>query len=409
MSATAPPPVRPAPPPREITATALVLGLAGAQRIIGPASLLLALALMIEVAVRSGGATDLVALVLWWSPAFAAAVVLAIRPTIPVAIITVVLGVIVGTGFVATMLQSYTPEQARGLFLVESLAWALMFIGAVRPAAADGVLWVAVGLAAGTVSLGAGHMIAGRALSLSPDRLVDAVIMGVAYAVIAIGGRRRRDRVPELPDAALVSRRQHAARQRERAAAALVHDTVLASLTLLERGDSQLDDRVRQSIRRDLDAVAQASATSVGVVSAAPADGSLAARLLSIVDDLRWRGLRVDLTGAEGVASEPVVTDAAAEAVLAATSAALENVVRHAGIDRVEVTVGRTPRALTVLVVDAGRGFDATTVAPDRLGLRESIHGRLERVGGAARVWSNEAGTTVMLSVPIATAREGAP
>ncbi|WP_439565617.1 sensor histidine kinase [Microcella sp.] len=409
MSASAPHPLRPAPPPREVTAAALVRGLASAQRLIGPASLVLALALMVEVAVRSEGAAALGALVLWWSPAFVAAVVLALRPTVPTALLTVGVGLVAGTGFVATILQAYTPEQSRGLFLVEALAWALMFIGAVRPNAADGVLWVAVGLGAGTVALVAGHVIAGRPLALSPDRLVDAVIMAVAYAVIALGGRRRRDRVPELPDAALVSRRQHAAQRRERAAAALVHDTVLASLTLLERGESRLDDRVRQGIRRDLDAVAQASATSVGVVSAAPVEGSLAARLLAIVDDLRWSGLRVDLTGAEALATTSVVTDSAAEAVLAAMTAALENVRHHSGVDRVEVTVGRTARALTVLVVDGGTGFDSDAVPTDRLGLRESIHGRLSRVGGTARVWSNESGTTVMLTVPIEATAEGPP
>lgn len=391
-----------------MTAAALVRGLASAQRVIGPASLLLALALMIEVAVRSGNTAVLASLVLWWAPALIVSIVLAVRPSVPTALLTVGVGLVAGTGFVATMLQAYTPEQSRGLFLVESLAWALMFIGAVRPRASDGVLWVAVGLAAGTVALVAGHLIAGKALALSPDRLVDAVIMGVAYAVIAIGGRRRRDRVPELPDAALVSRRQLAARRREQAAAALVHDTVLASLTLLERSSSPLDDRVRQGIRRDLEAVAQASASSVGVVSAAPVEGSLAARLLAIVDDLRWSGLRVDLTGAEALATTSVVSDAAAEAVLAAMTAALENVRHHAGVDRVEVTVGRTATALTVLVVDGGIGFDAVEVPTDRLGLRESIHGRLARVGGAARVWSNESGTTVMLSVPIDSAREGA-
>ncbi len=406
MSAIAPPQVRAAPPPREVTATALVLGLAAAQRLIGPASLVLALALMMEVAVRSGGVGDLVALVAWWSPAFVVSVVLAIWPTVTVARITVVVGAIAGTGFVATILQSYTAEQSRGLFVVESLAWALMFIGAVRPTATSGVLWVLVGLGAGTLSLIAGYIVAGRPLALSPDRLVDALIMAAAYAVIAIGGRRRRDRVPELPDAALQSRQQHASRRREQAASALVHDTVLASLTLLERSDARLDDRVRQGIRRDLDAVAHASATSVGVVSAAAVEGSLAARMLAIVDDLRWRGLRVDLTGAEGFAAGPVVPDASAEAVLAALSAALDNVVRHADTERVEVTVGRTARALTVLVIDGGRGFDAEAVSADRLGLRESIHGRLERVGGTARVWSNESGTTVMLSVPIEP-REG--
>jgi signal transduction histidine kinase len=406
MSATAPPLARPAPPPREVTARALVRGLATAQRVIGPVSLLLALALMVEVAVRSGDTATLGSLVLWWAPAFTAAVVLVLRPSVATALMTVAVGLVAGTGFVATMLQSYTPEQSRGLFLVEALAWALMFIGAVRPRAADGALWVIVGLVAGTAALAAGHAIAGRPLELSPDRLVDAVIMTIAYAVVAVGGRRRRDRVPELPDAALVSRRQNAARQRERAAAALVHDTVLASLTLLERTDSRLDDRVRQGIRRDLDAVAGASATSVGVVSAAAAEGSLAARMLAIVDDLRWRGLRVDLSGAEALTSSAGVSTAAAEAVLAAMTAALENVLRHAGIDRAEVTVGRTAQALTVLVVDAGRGFDVAQVPDDRLGVRESIHGRLARVGGAARVWSNATGTTVMLSVPVAAGEE---
>lgn len=401
MSAPAAAPPRPAPPPREVTAGALVRGLASAQRLIGPVSLLLAFALMVEVGVRSQQLGDLAALAAWWAPAFAAGVLLAARPTVPVAVATIAIGAIAGTGFVATMLQSYTDEQSRGLFLVESLAWALLFIGAIRPRAVDGVLWTLLGLLAGTVSLIAGHAIAARDLALSPDRLTDAVIMCVAYAVIAIGGRRRRDRLPELPDAALVLRRQNAARQRERAASALVHDTVLASLTLIERGELQLDDRVRQGIRRDLDAVARATATSVGVVSAAPAPGSLGARLLAVVDDLRWRGLRVDVTGAEQLAGCPSIDDIAIDAVLSATTAALENVLRHAGTDRAEVTVGRTATALTVLVVDAGGGFDAEAVPADRLGLSESIHGRLERVGGAARVWSNASGTTVMLSVPV--------
>ncbi|MFN4001889.1 hypothetical protein [Microcella sp.] len=400
MSATALA-VRPAPPPREVTARALVRGLATAQRVIGPVSLALTLALMGEVAVRSGDTATLFALVMWWAPAFVASIVLAVRPSVPTALLVLAVGLVAGTGFVATMLQSYTDEQSRGLFLVESLAWALIFIGAVRPQANDGVIWVAAGFATGTVSLAAGHAIAGRPLELSPDRLVDAIIMCIAYGVIAIGVRRRRDRVPELPDAALVSRRQNAARQRERAAAALVHDTVLASLTLLERPDSALDDRVRQGIRRDLDAVARADATSVGVVSAAAVEGSIGARLLAIVDDLRWRGLRVDLTGADSLGSTGIIDAAAAEAVLAALAAALENVLRHAQTDRAEVTVGRTGQAITVLVVDAGIGFDVDAVPPDRLGLRESIHGRLERVGGAARVWSNATGTTVMLSVPV--------
>lgn len=397
------PPVRSAPPPREVTAGALVHGLASAQRLIGIAALVLSFTLLIEVAVRSGDVSVLGALAIWWMPAFAIAIVLAARPTSAWAVATVVVGLIAGTGFVATILQLLTAEQTRGLFLVEALAWSLLFVGAVTPRATNGMLWVAVGFIAGTVSLVAGHLIANREVQLSPDRLTDAVIMIVAYAVIAIGVRRRRNRLPELPSAELASRRQAAARHRERAAAALVHDTVLGSLTVLERGGMVLDERVRQGIRRDLDAVASARATSIGVVSAAPFEGSFAARILSVVDELRWKGLRVDLSGTEVVAGENVVDDPAREAILGAMAAALDNVRMHAGTDRAEVTIGTTERALTIMVVDGGVGFDEQSVPADRLGLRESIRGRLERVGGLARIWSNSSGTTVMLSVPLSS------
>jgi signal transduction histidine kinase len=380
-----------------------VHGLASAQRLIGVSALILSFTLLIEVAVRSADPAALGALAIWWMPALAMAVVLAARPTTAWATATVVVGLVAGTGYVATILQVLTAEQTRDLYLVEALAWSLLFIGAVRPRATNGILWVLVGFLAGTASLFAGHLIASREVQLSPDRLTDSVIMILAYAVISIGVRRRRDRLPELPSAQLASRRQAAARQRERAAAALVHDTVLGSLTLLERGGVVLDERVRKGIRRDLDAVAAARATSIGVVSAAPSESSFAARILLIVDDLRWKGLRVDLSGTDVVAGDDaLVEEPAREAILAAMTAALENARIHAGTDRAEVTIGATDRALTVMVVDGGVGFDEHRVPADRLGLRESIRGRLERVGGSARIWSNASGTTVMLSVPLA-------
>ena len=59
------------------------------------------------------------------------------------------------------------------------------------------------------------------------------------------------------------------------------------------------------------------------------------------------------------------------------------------------------------MVVDGGRGFDPATVPADRLGLRQSVVGRVERVGGSARVWSGATGTTVLLSVPAAPVATG--
>lgn len=73
----------------------------------------------------------------------------------------------------------------------------------------------------------------------------------------------------------------------------------------------------------------------------------------------------------------------------------------HAGTGRAELVIGQRDDAIAVLIVDGGRGFDPAAVALDRLGLRESIDGRIRAVGGTARVWSGDEGTTVMLRVPL--------
>lgn len=54
-----------------------------------------------------------------------------------------------------------------------------------------------------------------------------------------------------------------------------------------------------------------------------------------------------------------------------------------------------------MFVRDRGLGFVLTEVAPDRRGIAESILGRMERVGGSARVTSRPGfGTEVHLRLP---------
>jgi len=52
-------------------------------------------------------------------------------------------------------------------------------------------------------------------------------------------------------------------------------------------------------------------------------------------------------------------------------------------------------------VRDRGAGFDPAAVPPDRLGVRESIIGRMERHGGSAKVRSDADGTEVRLRLPL--------
>lgn len=63
-----------------------------------------------------------------------------------------------------------------------------------------------------------------------------------------------------------------------------------------------------------------------------------------------------------------------------------------------------------VFVKDRGPGFDPDRVAPDRMGVRESILGRMERHGGHAEVRTAPGeGTEVRLTARRAAAARGGP
>ena len=85
-------------------------------------------------------------------------------------------------------------------------------------------------------------------------------------------------------------------------------------------------------------------------------------------------------------------------ALLHATREALSNAARHSGVETVSVYAEMNDRSVTVHIRDRGRGFDLADVPSDRMGVRESILGRLERHGGSARVTSDPGeGTRVEL------------
>ena len=78
---------------------------------------------------------------------------------------------------------------------------------------------------------------------------------------------------------------------------------------------------------------------------------------------------------------------------------------RHSGVDRAEIVVFGDGTDLTVMVIDDGVGFDQAAVAPDRLGLTNSVEARLGRVDGHVQIWSSPgSGTSIVLRVPFAPA-----
>ncbi|MEB4615510.1 sensor histidine kinase, partial [Leucobacter sp. M11] len=100
----------------------------------------------------------------------------------------------------------------------------------------------------------------------------------------------------------------------------------------------------------------------------------------------------------------------APEALIAAAREAMLNAARHAGGD-VTVFAEASAAALAVDITDRGPGIDLDAVPEGRMGVRESILGRMERAGGSARIVPGPGGTgtSVRLSVPRAAAEASPP
>jgi signal transduction histidine kinase len=181
------------------------------------------------------------------------------------------------------------------------------------------------------------------------------------------------------------------AREAERAdIAAHLHDSVLQTLAVM-RARAEDPDTVRRLAR------AQERELRAWLYEThAPASDSVAAGLKEVIAEVE------DSSGtAIGIV---VVGDAppwpGSEALARAVREALTNAVRH-GAPPVDVYVEVSDRGVEAYVRDRGPGFDPDDVSPDRLGVRESIIGRMQRAGGSARVTrARGGGTEVHLTVP---------
>ena len=153
---------------------------------------------------------------------------------------------------------------------------------------------------------------------------------------------------------------------------------------------------------RDVETLANTAAVGVRPTDRVLDSGDAAMRnhVMSIVSDLQWRGLTVEVTGDTGAVYR--MTDEVADAAAGALRASLENVLQHSGADTAEIIVSATDASITWTVNDAGHGFDPASVGVDRLGLRSSVFRRVELAGGVVKVWSAPgSGTSVLFTVPL--------
>ncbi|MFZ4894581.1 sensor histidine kinase [Plantibacter sp. Mn2098] len=212
-------------------------------------------------------------------------------------------------------------------------------------------------------------------------------------------------RVDTIGNAFNTERVASQAEAQRRQDARLLHDTALATLTLLAHSGKGVDEEALRSQARDdahllrsLRLGEELTPVSSGtyILQRGP-EMSLDDGISTVTERFLARGLSVNVYGGGRVELEQPVR----EAFLLALSECLENVRRHAGVDTADVTVSSDESTVRLLVTDTGDGFDPRTVAPGRLGIAESVIARIEDVGGRARVFAAPgAGTTVILEVP---------
>lgn len=182
-------------------------------------------------------------------------------------------------------------------------------------------------------------------------------------------------------------------RETERAEiAAHLHDSVLQTLALIQKSAHSWSDvtRLARAQERELrEWIYQDNAHS---------SGALVERVKAVcaeAEDLYGQAVEVVAVGdAELTERGNALVQAVREAVL--------NGVRHGGTT-VSVYVEAGVRGVDVFIKDRGPGFDISAVPSDRLGVRESVVGRMQRNGGTAEIISSAEGTEVRLHLPIGT------
>ena len=319
--------------------------------------------------------------------------------------IAVVLATGTATLFVVVTIDAATPNPgaAVGLGILMSFSLASVALVLATGRYRIPVLAVVV-LALGIVTIvlmlpwrPAVHSAAFYAVGWSSMTLIGAWIVAavpqVGRRIASIGRAHRAERHASELEA---QRRQNAR---------LLHDTVLATLTLLAHSGvgvapAALQQQAGEDARllRQLRLGASPAPDRSGQYNLEPVEETVLGTTLESVKQRFGRmGLEVSWHGTGQVLLPSDVLDA----FLLALAECLENVRRHSGVTEAHVTIVDDATTVRAMVTDAGVGFVLDDVDSARLGFKESVVARLKEVGGQARLFSSPgSGTTVVLEVP---------
>jgi signal transduction histidine kinase len=222
--------------------------------------------------------------------------------------------------------------------------------------------------------------------------IIQAVVTSALMTLLRRGGHRADQIIAHSTRTRQAVRARSARRADEREQYRRLHDTVLSTLTMVASG--AFEERSAA-----LSAKASEDLHVLGGLGSVPGFGGdtvpLGERLRKVVaeaSDLRTVDLRV---------TAPMLPAQVADRLAECVAEALRNVARHAGVDAATVRADSTGAGVVIEIVDHGCGFDPARIPAARRGVRESIQGRVEAVGGRAEVESRPGeGTRITLRWP---------
>ena len=246
--------------------------------------------------------------------------------------------------------------------------------------------------------------------SSTPIDHISLIVLGWSLAAfigfwISAGVPRVVKRIKSIGRAHRAERQASETEAQRRQGARLLHDTVLATLTLLAHsGVGVSPDALREQAADDARLLRQlrlgatpSPQSSGGYMLEGVQETVLGTTLESVKNRFGRMGLEVSWHGTGQVLLPSDVLDA----FLLALAECLENVRRHSGVTEAHVTITDDDTTVRAMITDSGVGFILDDVDSARLGFKDSVVGRLQEVGGQARLFSSPgSGTTVVLEVP---------
>ncbi len=282
-----------------------------------------------------------------------------------------------------------------GLTPRDEYIWPVMVIAVGVGAVVWHVRPVAISGTGAALRVGAGIVVVALGLIafLAGNFSFDVVLDGLLATAFVVGGLAL---ILGPWIAVLIRERSDERRRRIRAdekseVAAHLHDSVLQTFALIQRADDaqQMTALARQQereLRRWLyDSPADSSGATVRTA---------------------FERAAAEVEDRHGVSIETVVVgdgpiDIRSEALVAAAAEAMTNAAKWSGQDHISAFLEVDDVATQAFVRDTGVGFDEALVDPDRLGVRESIRGRMTRVGGEVDIVTGpDEGVEVRLRVP---------